>query len=120
MIIDGLSRFCLSADDMPVPMHISVDGKIDQSAADWRRQGLRPYVAGLWGESIDARGNSAVIPDVCLKVEMQSNPRIESDCMLVGEAQDTCVTTLYQRTNAECPPTKGRRPEPVSFQGEAH
>ncbi|MFM0632712.1 hypothetical protein [Paraburkholderia xenovorans] len=41
-----------------------VDKKIDGSAADWLREGLRPYVARLWDESADVRGRSAIIPDV--------------------------------------------------------
>ncbi|WP_246392622.1 hypothetical protein [Paraburkholderia youngii] len=63
MIVDGLGRFCRSADDTPNALHVLVDEKIDAKAGDWLRDGLRPYVGRLWSESIDPRGRSAIIPD---------------------------------------------------------
>ncbi|OLL31773.1 DNA helicase [Burkholderia sp. SRS-W-2-2016] len=95
MIVDGLGRFCRSADDVPLASHVPVDEKIDERAAAWLREGLRPYVARLWGESTDPRGRSAIIPDVYLKVWAQSDPRIESDFILFDEAQDSDEVMLW-------------------------
>jgi hypothetical protein len=62
MIVDGLGRFCRSADDAPKAIHVPVDEKIDDKAADWLREGLSPHVARLWSESTDPRSRSAIIP----------------------------------------------------------
>ena len=95
MIVDGLGRFCRSADDAPNAIHVPVDEKIDEKAADWLREGLSPYVARLWSESTDPRGLSAIIPDVYLKVWAQGHPRIESDLILFDEAQDSDGVMLW-------------------------
>lgn len=95
MIEDGLGRFCRSADDAPLPVHVPVDEKIDARAADWLRDGLAPYVKRLWGESTDPRGRSAIIPDVYLKVWAQGNPRIDADFILFDEAQDSDGVMLW-------------------------
>lgn len=104
MIVDGLGRFCRSADVVPAAVHIPVDEKIDSRAADWLRDGLFPYVSRLWDESRHARGRSAIIPDVYLKVWAQSGPRIESDFILFDEAQDSDGVMLWllnQQTHAQ-------------------
>jgi hypothetical protein len=95
MIVDGLGRFCRSADDVPGPFHIPVDEKIDVRAAEWLRNGLTPYVVRLWNESTDPRGRGAILPDVYLKVWAQSNPHIESDFILLDEAQDSDGVMLW-------------------------
>ncbi|SKD00130.1 UvrD/REP helicase N-terminal domain-containing protein [Burkholderia sp. YR290] len=95
MIVDGLGRFCRSADDAPKAIHVPVDEKIDDKAADWLREGLSPYVARLWSESTNPRGRSAIIPDVYLKVWAQGHPRIESDFILFDEAQDSDGVMLW-------------------------
>ncbi|MGF6960899.1 UvrD-helicase domain-containing protein [Paraburkholderia youngii] len=95
MIVDGLGRFCRSADDTPNALHVPADEKIDAKAADWLQDGLRPYVGRLWSESIDPRGRSAIIPDVYLKVWAQTDPCIESDFILFDEAQDSDGVMLW-------------------------
>ncbi|WP_345816678.1 ATP-binding domain-containing protein (plasmid) [Paraburkholderia sp. PREW-6R] len=104
MIVDGLGRFCRSADEIPAAIHVPVDEKIDPRAADWLRNGLLPYVSRLWDESRQPRGHSAIIPDVYLKVWAQSVPRIDSDFILFDEAQDSDGVMLWllnQQTHAQ-------------------
>ncbi|MGF6547352.1 UvrD-helicase domain-containing protein [Paraburkholderia youngii] len=95
MIVDGLGRFCRSADDTPNALHVPADEKIAAKAADWLQDGLRPYVGRLWSKSIDPRGRSAIIPDVYLKVWAQTDPCIESDFILFDEAQDSDGVMLW-------------------------
>lgn len=104
MVVDGLGRFCRSADAVPAPVHVPVDEKIDLRAADWLRSALHPYVARLWDESRHVRGRSAIIPDVYLKVWAQRSPRIDSDFILFDEAQDSDGVMLWllnQQTHAQ-------------------
>jgi len=104
MILDGLGRFCRSADDVPLSLHIPVDEKIDERAAVWFQSGLLPYVDRLWSESKDPRGRGAILPDVYLKVWAQSGPRIESDFVLLDEAQDSdgsILRLLNEQTHAQ-------------------
>jgi len=68
MIVDGLGRFCRSADAAPGACHVPVDEKIDSQATDWLRDGLSSYVGRLWDGSRTSSGRSAIIPDVYLKV----------------------------------------------------
>ncbi|WP_320534221.1 3'-5' exonuclease [Robbsia andropogonis] len=89
MIIEGLGRFCRSADAVPLAEHIVVDEKVDERAAAWLRSNLVPHVVRLWQESVDPKGRSAIIPDVYLKVWAQSNPKINADVILFDEAQDS-------------------------------
>lgn len=89
LIVEGLGRFCRSADAVPIAEHIVVDEKIDERAAAWLRTTLVPYVVRLWQESIDPKRRSAIIPDVYLKVWAQSNPKINADVILFDEAQDS-------------------------------
>jgi len=89
MIVEGLGRFCRSADPAPRADHIAVDEKIDEQAAAWLRTNLLPHVVRHWQESVDPKGRSAIIPDVYLKVWAQSNPAINADVILFDEAQDS-------------------------------
>jgi len=52
MVIDGLGRFCRSADPAPTAAHIPVDEKVHETAVGWLRDALLPYVVRLWKESI--------------------------------------------------------------------
>lgn len=104
MIVDGLGRFCRSADAVPAASHVPVDEKIDTRAAGWLRDGLYPYIARLWDESRHAKGRTAIIPDVYLKVWAQGRPRIEADFILFDEAQDSDGVMLWllnQQTPAQ-------------------
>ncbi|EIF32075.1 DNA/RNA helicase, superfamily I [Burkholderia sp. Ch1-1] len=89
MIVDGLGRFCRSAQRDPEPYHIPVDEKVHDKAADWLRESLLPYVVRLWQESTHPRGRSAIAPDVYLKVWAQTEPHIDADFILFDEAQDS-------------------------------
>ncbi|MGU7774671.1 ATP-binding domain-containing protein [Burkholderia sp. MR1-5-21] len=89
MIADGLGMFCRSAQLRPETAHIPVDEKIDDKAAASLREWLLPHVVRLWEESTDPRGQSAVTPDVLLKVWAQADPRIDADFILFDEAQDS-------------------------------
>jgi UvrD-like helicase C-terminal domain/UvrD/REP helicase N-terminal domain len=104
MITDGLGRFCRSAQVQPEPIHITVDEKVDDKAADWLRESLLPYVVRLWNESTDRRGRSAIAPDIYLKVWAQTEPRIEADFILFDEAQDSdgvMLSTLALQRHAQ-------------------
>ncbi|CAD6561188.1 UvrD-helicase domain-containing protein [Paraburkholderia sabiae] len=104
MIVDGLGRFCRSADDVPLQLHIPVDEKIDVRAAEWLQSRLVPYVERLWSESKEPSGRGAILPDVYLKVWAQSGPRIESDFILLDEAQDSdgaILRLLDEQTHAQ-------------------
>ncbi|SEK12446.1 3'-5' exonuclease [Paraburkholderia diazotrophica] len=89
MIVDGLGRFCRSADPEPRAAHIPVDEKIGEVAARWLQEKLLPFVVRHWHESLDPRGRNAISPDVVLKVWSQSGPRINADLILFDEAQDS-------------------------------
>jgi UvrD-like helicase C-terminal domain/AAA domain len=89
MIVDGLGRFCRSAEPRPEALHIPVDEKVDDTAAQWLREALLPYVVRLWNESTDRRGRSAIAHDVVLKVWAQSDPHLDVDFILFDEAQDS-------------------------------
>ncbi|WP_086381796.1 UvrD-helicase domain-containing protein [Caballeronia sordidicola] len=89
MVADGLGRFCRSAQQQPEALHIPVDEKVHETAADWLREALLPSVMRLWNESIDPRGRNVIAPDVYLKVWAQTEPRIDSDFILFDEAQDS-------------------------------
>jgi UvrD-like helicase C-terminal domain/UvrD/REP helicase N-terminal domain len=89
MILDGLGMYCRSAQLRPEPLHVPVDEKIDETAAQWLREALLPYVVRLWEESTDPRGRTAISPDVVLKVWALSDPRLDVDFILFDEAQDS-------------------------------
>jgi hypothetical protein len=89
MIVDGLGRFCRSAQLSPEALHVPVDEKVDEAAAQWLREALLPYVARLWEESIAPRSHQAIGPDVVLKVWALSEPRLDADFILFDEAQDS-------------------------------
>jgi hypothetical protein len=104
MIMEGLGRYCRSAQLRPQSDHIQVDEKVDDRAADSLREALLPSVERLWIESIDPRGRSAILPDVYLKVWAQSDPRIDADFILFDEAQDSdgvMLATLARQRHAQ-------------------
>ncbi|WP_242680939.1 hypothetical protein [Paraburkholderia hospita] len=59
MIVDGLGRFCRSADDAPEAIHVPVDEKIDDKATDWLREGLTPMSLAC---GVRARTRVAAVP----------------------------------------------------------
>ncbi|MFC0403096.1 3'-5' exonuclease [Paraburkholderia rhizosphaerae] len=89
MIVDGLGRFCRSAQVSPEAFHVPVDEKIDEAAGQWLREALLPYVTRLWEESIAPRAHQAIGPDVVLKVWALTDPRLDADFILFDEAQDS-------------------------------
>lgn len=104
MVIDGLGRFCRSADSHPLATHIPVDEKIPEAAAAALRDWLLPSVARLWEESIDPNGQGAVSPDVLLKVWAQGRPHIDADFILFDEAQDSdgvMLSVLQRQRHAQ-------------------
>ncbi|MBN3783262.1 ATP-binding domain-containing protein [Burkholderia sp. Ac-20345] len=104
MVIDGLGRFCRSADTHPVAAHIPVDEKIPDAAAAALRDWLLPSVIRLWDESIDPKGLGVVSPDVLLKVWAQAHPQIDADFILFDEAQDSdgvMLSVLQRQQHAQ-------------------
>ncbi|SIT51686.1 DNA/RNA helicase, superfamily I [Paraburkholderia piptadeniae] len=104
MVIDGLGRFCRSADAAPEAAHIPVDEKVHETAVGSLREALLPFVVRLWKESIDPRGRSAVTPDVALKVWSQTSPYLDVDFILFDEAQDSdgvMLSVLDQQRHAQ-------------------
>ncbi|MCA8306832.1 ATP-binding domain-containing protein [Burkholderia seminalis] len=104
MVVDGLGRFCRSADMHPLAVHIPIDEKIPAAAAAALRDWLLPSVVRLWEESIDPKGTSTVSPDVLLKVWAQGHPQIDTDFILFDEAQDSdgvMLSVLQRQQHAQ-------------------
>jgi hypothetical protein len=104
MVVDGLGRYCRSADPAPEAAHIPVDEKVHETAAGPLRDALLPYVVRLWKDSIAPRGRGAVSPDVALKVWAQSSPYLDVDFILFDEAQDSdgvMLSVLAQQRHAQ-------------------
>ncbi|CAG9180347.1 ATP-dependent DNA helicase Rep [Cupriavidus laharis] len=88
MVMDGVARFCSSAQAEPQAWHIPVDPLIDEELAEALREELLPHVQTLWRESIDPRGVAAVSHATYVKLWQLSRPRIPADFILFDEAQD--------------------------------
>ena len=88
MVMDGMARFCSSAQAEPQAWHISVDPLLDEELADALRDELLPHVQTLWRESTDPNGMASISHAVYVKAWQLSRPRIAADFILFDEAQD--------------------------------
>ncbi|CAN7777899.1 UvrD-helicase domain-containing protein [Cupriavidus necator] len=88
MVMDGVARFCSSAQAEPQAWHIPVDPLIDEELADALRAELLPHVQTLWRESIDPKGVASISHATYVKLWQLSRPRIPADFILFDEAQD--------------------------------
>ncbi|CAG9186039.1 3'-5' exonuclease [Cupriavidus pampae] len=88
MVMDGVARFCGSAQAEPLAWHIPVDAIVKEEDAERLRESLLPSVRKLWEEYIDPASPSAISHGVYVKLWERSRPRIGADFILFDEAQD--------------------------------
>lgn len=88
MVVDGVARFCRSAQAEPLDWHIPVEEIVKEEEAAMVRAALLPYVRRHWAECIDPKSPSAITHNIYVKLWERSRPRIGADFILFDEAQD--------------------------------
>ncbi|QET04037.1 ATP-dependent helicase (plasmid) [Cupriavidus pauculus] len=88
LVMDGVARFCSSAQAEPQAWHIPVASIVRENEAQHLRESLLPSVQKLWAEYIDPASPSAISHGVYVKLWERSRPRIGADFILFDEAQD--------------------------------
>ena len=88
MVMDGVARFCRSAEAEPLAWHIPVDEIVKEDEAEHLRNSLLPHVKKHWAECIAPNSPSAITHNIYVKLWERSRPRIGADFILFDEAQD--------------------------------
>lgn len=89
LVMEGVDRFCRSADPEPGPWHLprkpGLDSPEDMAGL---RDAVGPLVATAWGEVASQDGRLKFTHDAYLKLWQLSGPVLRADYVLLDEAQD--------------------------------
>lgn len=97
VVMDGIRRFCQSADLLPEPKHCPVIEGLDVPTAEGRRRGpanwevanqLAKPLRAAWEDITSDQGVLRFTHDHYLKMWQLSNPRIDASFLMLDEAQD--------------------------------
>lgn len=111
-LMQGIGRFCQSADETPAPRHLPYIEGIDLPDAEtgartWAnnelvRSYLEEFLAPAWSDLMDTGGRLPYKHEHYLKAWQLSRPRLATDFILFDEAQDANPVMLAVVAAQEC------------------
>lgn len=97
LVMQGIGRYCQSADQIPQAKHIPPVPHLDPEHVDGKTRGpnswelanqLERYLAVAWADICSPQGRLRFQHDYYLKMWQLDHPRLPSDIVLLDEAQD--------------------------------